>query len=146
MNLNHHIYSAMGFFEIGKLRILYLLALAQLVGGPLVLLHVTVFCKVALQNVPRVGMKDAAVLAWHSDDFQAALVTTDFVGTKESKSLPPGHGPKLKLEKGKVPFIAWTTEPVVLAASSCPCEHADRARTWTPAWPQAPPGPPPRVG
>lgn len=136
----------MNFLRTGKLRFLYWLALAQLVGGPLVLLQVTVFCKVALHETPRVGMAKAAMQAWQSDDFQAVLASPDGVPSRERKSAPPADGPKLKLEKAKQPVIPWETPRLVLADLSGHCGIVDRARTWTPAWPQAPPGPPPRVG
>jgi hypothetical protein len=134
----------MTFARLGKFRFLYLLALAQLVGGPLVLLQVTVFCKVALHEAPRVGMAKAAVRAWQSDDFQSVLVAADGIRSKDSKSLPPTGDPKL--EKAKLPMIPWEPAALVLSQLSDHCGIADRARTWTPAWPQAPPGPPPRIG
>ena len=136
----------MTFARLGNLRFLYLLALVQLVGGPLVLFQVTVFCKVALHEAPRVGMAKAAVRAWQSDDFQTVLAAADGVRSRESKWLPPTGDPKPKLEKAKPPMIPWEPAALVLCLLSDHCKIADRARTWTPAWPQAPPGPPPRVG
>lgn len=136
----------MTFARLGKFRFLYLLALAQLVGGPLVLLQVTVFCKLALHEAPRLGMAKATVLAWQSEDFQTALAAVDGVRSREPKSAPPTGDPKLKLEKAKPPMIPWQTAPLVLGAPSELCEIADHGRTWTPTWPQPPPGPPPRVG
>jgi hypothetical protein len=134
----------MTFARLGKLRFLYLLALAQLVGGPLVLLQVTVFCKVALHEAPRAGMAKAAVRAWQSDDFQTVLAETDPTGNSQRKSTPPTRDPSL--EKAKHPVVPWHTSRLILADVSILCKIADRARTWTPAWPQAPPGPPPRLG
>lgn len=134
----------MDFLRTGKLRFLYWLALAQLVGGPLVLLQVTVFCKLALHEAPRVGMARAAVHAWQSEDFQAVLATADSVGKGERKSSPPTRDPGL--EKAKLPIIPWEPTPLALADVSRHCKIVDRERIWTPAWPQAPPGPPPRVG
>ena len=136
----------MTFARLGKFRFLYLLALVQLVGGPLVLLQVTVFCKMTLHEAPRVGMAKAAVRAWQADNFQTVLAAADGVRSKDSKSLPPNADPKLKLEKAKLPMIPWEPAPLVLSVLADHCKIADRARTWTPAWPQAPPGPPPRVG
>lgn len=136
----------MDFFRTGKLRWLYLLALAQLVGGPLVLLQVTVFCKLALHEAPRVGVAKAALHAWRSDDFQAVLVAADLVRKDDSKSPAPTDGPKPKLEKAKLPVVPWMVAPVSLACLSTYCGIVDHARVWTPAWPQAPPGPPPRIG
>ena len=59
----------MALFRCRKMRFPYLLALLQLVGGPLVLLHVSVFCKATLEEAPRVGIAKAAAAAWHSEGF-----------------------------------------------------------------------------
>jgi hypothetical protein len=137
----------MGFFRAGKLRWLYLLALAQLVGGPLVLLQVTVFCKLALHEAPRVGVAKAIERAWSSDDFQAIVAAEGSGNKKNSKSPPsPTDGPKPKVEKSKLPMIAWEPAPLRLACVPGGCGTTECARVWTPAWPQAPPGPPPRLG
>ena len=137
---------SMGKFSARNLRFLYLLALFQLVGGPLVLLQLTVFCKVALHEAPHAGMAKAAVFAWQSGDFQAALAAPDVVKTGEKKSGPVPGGPKLKLEKAKMPIIPWEASVPAPPEIAMLCKIADRARVWTPAWPQAPPGPPPRMG
>ncbi|MES2440185.1 MAG: hypothetical protein V4584_14040 [Verrucomicrobiota bacterium] len=136
----------MNFLRTGKLRFLYLLALAQLVGGPLVLLQVTVFCKLTLHEAPRMGVAKAAAEAWSSEDFQTVLATADIPGTDGRKAPPSPDGPKVKLEKAKLPVIPWQAAEWVVTDVSRHCKIADRARVWTPAWPQAPPGPPPRVG
>jgi hypothetical protein len=128
----------------GKFRFLYLLALAQLIGGPLILLQVTVFCKVALHEAPRMGMATAAMRAWQSADFQAILAASDSAGGSESHKTPPPRDPSL--DQIKNPSIPWQMSKWILSVVSKHCEITDYARTWTPAWPQAPPGPPPRVG
>jgi hypothetical protein len=53
----------MAFLRTGKLRLLYVLALAQLVGGPLVLLQVTLFCKLTVKEVPHMKVAEAAARA-----------------------------------------------------------------------------------
>ena len=136
----------MNVFRTGKLRLLYVLALAQLVGGPLVLLQVTLFCKLTLHEAPRVGMAGAVVRAWQSNEFQAALVTNGSARTGETKSSPPSRDPKVEPDKSKSPIIGWKPERLTFAVISVDCETPRRERIWTPAWPQAPPGPPPRVG
>ncbi|RYD20540.1 MAG: hypothetical protein EOP88_14690 [Verrucomicrobiaceae bacterium] len=136
----------MDFFRAGKMRWLYLLALAQLVGGPLVLLQVTVFTKLTLQETPRMGVAKAAVHAWHSGDFQTVLSAADVARKNDSKAPAPVDGPQPKLEKAKLPVVPWMSAPVSLACLSSHCSIVDHARVWTPAWPQAPPGPPPRIG
>lgn len=136
----------MNFFRTGKMRWLYLLALVQLVGGPLVLLQVTVFCKLTLHEAPHLGVAKAVVSAWHSDDFQAVLVAADVVRKPDSKAPAPIEGSKSKLEKAKLPVVPWMVASVELLCLSSHCRIVDHARVWTPAWPQAPPGPPPRIG
>ena len=136
----------MNCFRTGKLRFLYLLGLAQLVGGPLVLLQVTVFCKLTLHDAPRMGMARAALHAWHSNDFQTLLTATDPAGSDDTKSMPPSGGPKGQPDKAKTPVTVWEPSPLVLIHLSSRYLTVERVRTWTPAWPQAPPGPPPKVG
>jgi hypothetical protein len=133
----------MGFFRSGKLRYLYLLALAQLVGGPLVLLHVTVFCKLTVREAPRVGFVEAAAGAFASDEFRAcasAGLPKRETPAKES----PESDPKPKLEKPSQPPAPWMAERRIFAHDVKGTAIAETARTWTPAWPNAPPGPPPR--
>ena len=86
----------MEFVRNGKLRLLYVLALAQLVGGPLVLLQVTLLCKLTLHEAPLIGMADAAVRAWHSDEFQAALITNGSTRWGETKTSLPTSASSVK--------------------------------------------------
>lgn len=136
----------MNLFRTKKWRLLYLLALAQLVGGPLVLLQVTVFCKMTLTEAPHLGLMRAAVATLNSDNFHGALAAEEWAADDANKSVMPTGEPKQKLEKAKLPMIPWNAAPIVLAKLSVHCKIVDRARTWTPAWTQAPPAPPPRVG
>jgi hypothetical protein len=135
----------MGSFRSGKLRWLYLLALAQLVGGPLVLLQFALFCKVTLNETPRVGIARAAVFAWQAESFHDALAIADHYATHRDGTSPRPADPRQPLEKSKSPIAPWETSEIDFAVLSCLCEIADRARPWTPIWPQAPPGPPPRA-
>ena len=131
----------MSLFRCRKLRFLYLLALLQLVGGPLVLLHVTVFCKLTLRETPRVGMAAAAVKAWKSDGFQEALAK-DFSPGKSGRK--DDEKPKPESDKSKQPPIPWIHPARRALADAGSQSIAERAVTWTPRWPNAPPGPPPR--
>lgn len=135
----------MGLFRSGKLRWLYLLALAQLVGGPLVLLQFALFCKVTLHETPRVGIARAAVFAWQAEGCHDTLVTADRDATRRDGKAPRPADPKQPVGKSKSPISPWESDEIDFAVLSCLCEVADRARPWTPIWPQAPPGPPPRV-
>ncbi|MCE2961141.1 MAG: hypothetical protein ACK56K_05495 [Akkermansiaceae bacterium] len=133
----------MGIFRSRKMRPLYLLALAQLLGGPLVLLHVTVFCKLTVREIPRVGFTEAAVAAFSSDEFRecanAVMPNRDTPG-KDSRE----GDPKPKLEKPNQPPAPWAADRVDFVHDVLCTSVADKKRTWTPAWPNAPPGPPPR--
>ncbi len=129
----------MELFRCAKMRPLYLLALLQLVGGPLVLLHVTLFCKLTLHEAPRMGMANAAVAAWESEGFQKALLA-DALPEKHSRK--EGDGAKPKPEKQAPPSMDFPTAPA--ATATCGGTVAERLVTWTPRWPNAPPGPPPR--
>ncbi len=129
----------MGIFRCRKLRLLYLLALVQLVGGPLVLLHVSVFCKMTLEETPRMGMAEAAAAAWHSEGFQTALIADAFPENplrKESERAKP------KIAKQAPAPTSFPTAPLAAFAGSQ--SVAETLVTWTPRWPNAPPGPPPR--
>lgn len=134
----------MDFLRTGKFRFLYLLALAQLVGGPLVLLQVSVFCKVVIREVPHASAGEAIVRALHSEDFQMALTAAT---EQKSPSQPSSDkDPKVKLEKAKLSLLPWEMNARKLVSKNQGLAKIEVERTWTPTWPQAPPGPPPRVG
>jgi hypothetical protein len=136
-------YPAMGFFRSGKMRPLYLLALLQLLGGPVVLLHVTVFCKLTMREAPRVGFADAAVDALASDEFRECASAGSPKRDTPAKDNRDGD-PKPKLEKPHHPPAPWMAERRIFAHDVKAAAIAGMAKTWTPAWPNAPPGPPPR--
>jgi hypothetical protein len=135
-----------GVLDGKKLKFLYLLALFQLVAGPLVLLQVTVFCKLTIPEVPRQGLVIAAQKTWKTQEFQATLHLADHAAKEDSKSPLPTSDPPSKSLKASLPLIAWTAPPLpaVQATGLVPC--SDWSRMWTPTWPQAPPAPPPRIG
>ncbi len=134
----------MALFRCRKMRFLYLLALLQLVGGPLVLLHVTVFCKLTVSNAPEIGLARAAVSAWHSEGFQKAIVADVFFeknARNEGKDGTQKHG----LEKAKQPVTPWDAPVITIAAPHTKISAPNYGVAWTPLWPNAPPGPPPRL-
>ena len=135
--------SEMVFFRSGKMRPLYLLALLQLLGGPLVLLHVTVFCKLTVREAPHVGFTEAAARAFASDEFRECAHTGLPKRDTPAKNSREGE-PKPKLEKPSQPPAPWMAERKIFAHDVKSTAIADVQRTWTPAWPNAPPGPPPR--
>jgi len=129
-----------------KLRSLYLLALFQLVAGPLVLFQVSILSKMVVREAPAHGITKALALAWESPDFQSTLSEAEQPDLVESKQTTPTSNPKASLVKMKMPCIDWQDARLVWTNASTPVPRTDGARTWTPAWPQPPPGPPPRVG
>lgn len=135
----------MSFKGDRKTRILYLLALLQLVGGPLILLQVTFFCKLTLREAPEIGIAAAASQAWNSDEFQAVLIG-DIPKRNQNQFPHPSQDPGSKVEKVKSPFIHWQTEAPFVDTACVRWKMISVERVWTPAWPQAPPGPPPRLG
>ncbi|MEO8617082.1 MAG: hypothetical protein ABI600_18225 [Luteolibacter sp.] len=138
--------TSMGKFSTTNLRFLYLLALFQLVAGPLVLFQVTVLCKLTVREAPGNRVTTAVSKAWHSPEFQATLADDDGLKSASRKSPLPTSDPKAKIVKVKTPAIAWQATPIVLVNLSERITAGGYSRVWTPAWPQAPPGPPPRLG
>lgn len=128
-----------------KMKLLYVLALFQLVAGPLMLMQVTVFCKMVVKESPRQGVAAAFEKSWSSEEFQAVLASPDAPKKGEAQSPQPAPEEKLKVEK-KMPLMAWQA---VAFLKVLPCERVawvmpERLRYGV--WPQAPPAPPPRVG
>lgn len=129
------------------MKLLYALALFQLVAGPLVIFQVSLLCKLTVREVPRQGIGPAFQKAWHSEDFQAGLSEGKTMARKDDKKSPsPTSDPKATAGKAKMPATDWRLArflaPPPLGFVRC----SDWSRRWTPIWPQAPPGPPPRVG
>ncbi len=129
----------MSLFRCRKLRFLYLLALLQLVGGPLVLLHVTVFCKLTVSEAPEIGISRAAVAAFSSPEF---LAIADFSNGNEARkdgTQKPDTG------KAKQPVIPWAQPSPKFFCEEIAIETFSREIHWISQWAHAPPAPPPRV-
>lgn len=135
-----------GFLNSRRMKLLYLLALFQLVAGPLVIFQVTVLCKLTVKEVRQQGAGAAFVKALHGEDFQATIRNSMDLAKKDARSPLPTSDPKGKIPDLKFNAPLWR----VFAAIAPPCigrtACKDWARRWTPVWPQAPPGPPPRIG
>jgi len=127
-----------------QFRHLFLLALFQLVAGPLVLLQVSVFCSLTVREAPRQGLAVAAVKAWHHPTFQSLLAASNTSGLELDKRLPAGNDGNTAPAKVKLHFLAWLPLPALCQSPVKLTDWTDPASHWTPAWPQAPPGPPPR--
>lgn len=129
-----------------NVRLLCLLALGQLVVGPLVLVLVqaTTLCRLTVREAPVHGMA-AVSRAWQSEEFQSALVRSADVVAGRSKPSLPGRESKAKPGKVKITATPWQSLPVPPVEESRAEQWAHTPDAWTPAWPHAPPGPPPRV-
>ncbi len=75
----------MRHFLTGKFRLLYLLALVQLMGGRLVHFQVTVVCQLTPREPRIMGMTKAAVLALESANFQQHLAAPEIADQKSVK-------------------------------------------------------------
>ena len=122
-------------------RTLYLLALFQLVAGPAVLMGVLVLGKLTVKEAPKHGVAEAFAKAWQSHEFQALLQSNDVPAHPDSK-IPL---PKPEPTKAKLHVISWSTAPALIPTRTNSSASYAWLDAWTPTWPQAPPGPPPRV-
>ena len=125
-------------------RHLILLALFQVVAGPLVLLQVSVFCSLTVREAPHQGVAKAMVKAWNHEAFQS-LITAACDGKRTSDAVPSGTS-KDGEAKAKIHGQAWAPEPTLCLPPAKLANWEAYHQAWTPAWPQAPPGTPPRVG
>ena len=125
-------------------RHLYLLALFQLVGGPLVILSVVFFSRLVAKYSADDGVVVGVTQAWQSPEWQK--ITRALIATTPGpiKASPEGHAEKVKEPGGKVFWQIWTE--VDARWSQRPPEAAPSVPlpTLLSAWPDAPPLPPPR--
>ena len=124
-------------------RSLYLLALFQLVAGPLVLVAVLTFCKTVVHEVPEQGVVKAVSFAWQSDAVQSLVDTA--CDQQAGDSTAKGPVKKMNPDTGKFIAIAWDAVAPHIKNSLEVTPPNGWMTSWTPAWPQAPPGTPPRV-
>jgi len=135
-----------GFPGFRKMKWLYVLGLFQLMAGPLIILQVSLLCKLTVREVPEEGIGPAFTKAWRSGEFQAALATGKPMVSKGEKSPSPSREPVAGAEKVKMPATDWRAGNLLPPPSIGLAACSDWCRRWTPVWPQAPPGPPPRIG
>lgn len=126
-------------------RRLYLLALFQLVGGPLVLLPVLLFSKLSVKHVAEHGLTAGITQAWHSEEWQDAVdeVLQGEAGlpaTQKDKLPPQTKETKAKLFATELDRPA--TAPGRWAATGL--LPWSRLHETAATRPHAPPSPPPR--
>jgi hypothetical protein len=129
-----------------KYRPLYLLALFQLVGGPVVLLLVMLFSKLGVHQVAQHGFAEGISQAWNSAEWQTAMNVVmqgeaGLPSTQKGKDKVPA-----KEKDTKVKFFATELERAVGAPM---CDDLERipwrsGDVFAMTRAQAPPGPPPR--
>lgn len=130
-----------------KFRHLYLLALFQLVGGPLVLVPMLMMSKAVVRETAQHGMVKGIHLATLSPEwdevreiFQHGIAPDLSPSTKA-----PGKKENAKDGKPKLDFVTWTM-PALAEQEGAPEKRP--AWEWQPmasSWANAPPSPPPRA-
>jgi len=127
-----------------RARILCLLALLQVVGGPLVLVGVATLGKVLVKQTAEHGVATGVSRAMESEDWRGACeLIADAVAGQPDQKAPDGK-PTSKDLKSKMVSIAWAG---TLALPVRPAEVEPPGRDPVPlisAWPNGPPVPPPR--
>lgn len=129
-----------------SLRHLYLLALFQLVGGPLILLSVMTVTKIAADHAQQHGFIAGLHTVLQTETWQTAAET---VADQANATQPAASSetPAKKLDtKEKIPAANWMD-----SAALCAPKLAATPPMWELPWlvsasPQAPPLPPPRRG
>ena len=126
-------------------RWLYLLALFQLVAGPLVLTQVMVFCKITVENTAEQGVITAAVEALQSEEFNASLDAA--AGIRQEQPNSDRELPReTKASSMKIIGTPWAGQlPALVAEAPKRLNFPEYRRRWTPTGLSAPPGPPPRL-
>ena len=128
-----------------KYRTLFLLVMLQVVVGPLVLLQVSVFCSLTVREVACQGVTKALVKAWKSDTFQSLFNACDADSVQKRQGSLPSDDGKVGQTKVKIQLLTWLPTAVPPSPPATLGDWQYEGRSWTPAWPQAPPGTPPRA-
>jgi hypothetical protein len=133
-----------------KFRHLYLLALFQLVGGPLVLVPMLLMSKAVVRETAQHGVVQGlheVVVSQEWGDvremFRKSRVVSEL--SSSTKAPAPGKQKKAKDGKPKLDFMTWTT-PAPMELEGVSVKRP--AWEWQPmgsSWANAPPSPPPRV-
>jgi hypothetical protein len=130
-----------------KFRHLYLLALFQLVGGPLVLVPMLLISKAAVRETAQHGVVKGfhqAMVSQEWEEVREMLQDGEVSGTSSSTKAP-GKQEKSKDGNAKLNFMVWTS-PAHMKLEGVPVKQP--AWEWQPmasSWANAPPSPPPRV-
>jgi hypothetical protein len=134
-----------------KFRHLYLLALFQLVGGPLVLVPMLLMSKAVVRETAQHGVVQGfheAVMSREWSEVREMMQGGNGIApelSSSTKAPAPGKQEKAKDGKPKVDFVTWTM-PALMELEGVAVKRP--AWEWQPmasSWANAPPSPPPRV-
>jgi hypothetical protein len=131
-----------------KFRHLYLLALFQLVGGPLVLVPMLLMSKAVVRETAQHGVVKGlheAVVSQEWSEVREMIQKSGVVSEASSSTKAPGKQEKAKDGKTKLDFVTWTM-PALMEWDGVSVKRL--AWEWQPmasSWANAPPSPPPRV-
>jgi len=124
-------------------RKLYLLALFQILGGPLVLLAVLTAGKLVATKIHDQGLKAGMASVCDHGTWQAvadvvAKVDAASHGDRKGTEMPVGQ------VKEKIIALAWSAPEFVFGEGAELAEVPGSRDLWSSRWPHAPPSPPPR--
>ncbi|QIF01808.1 hypothetical protein [Roseimicrobium sp. ORNL1] len=135
-----------------KFRHLYLLALFQLVGGPLVLVPMLLMSKAVVRETAQHGVVQGlheVVVSQEWSEVREMIQKGGIVSELSSSTKAPAPGKqkqeKAKDGKPKLDFVTWTM-PALVELEGLPVKRP--GWEWQPmasSWANAPPSPPPRV-
>jgi hypothetical protein len=128
-------------------RLLYILALLQLVGGPLVIVQTFLVGKVATQAVVEHGWSDGAALVLASPEFDALCQAIEIVVKPGEPQPMDRKAPEGKAAFGKSPWLPWENSlqrGFFVSSEECQVKLPPWQNRWLGTWCHAPPGPPPR--
>jgi hypothetical protein len=127
-------------------RHLYLLALFQLVGGPLVILAVVFFCRMTAQHATDHGVTTGIVKVWQSPEWEAVAQALVGMAQERQRSHAPDTVPPVQDPFGKLVVEVGNLLQVPCPQSTVALPPTGNNGLRDAGWPQAPPSPPPKIG
>lgn len=127
-----------------SVRQLYLLALFQLLGGPLVILAVVFGSRLVVTHVAEHGVRAGVAAAWKSAEWEKVAhaltgAVPDAPASKPGKPVPP-----VKDDGGKLFGECWVNIPLPVTNVTAETDPTLWQMPRLPLWAHAPPAPPPR--
>lgn len=128
-----------------KFRHLYLLALFQLVGGPLVLVPMLMMSKAVVRETAQHGVVTGLHEAVESQEWDDAREMIQSGAIPDSPAKKHGAPEKSGEGKPKLNFMAWTAPARLELEGNLAAKPAWEWQPMASHWANAPPSPPPRV-